>query len=215
MALVFPLSLAAFADKLRIASAPFVLQEQQQLSGLGTGDVIAAQLAPSRLTAQVTIAPMSHIKAREIQALIESLNGPQHSFYLYSPANCYPADDPGGVKLGSSTVTIASLGANNKSLALSGLPAGYKITAGDALSFDYGVNPVRRAYHRAAEGAVATGGGATPQFELSHPLRPGVVTGVAVTLKKPAAKMFIEPGSLSIQHAGSLSTISFKAVQRP
>lgn len=215
MPLTFPLSLAAFADKLRIASAPFVMQEQQQLSGLGTGDVIAAQLAPSRLTAQVIIAPMPLIRAREVQALIESLNGPQRSFYLYSPANCYPADDPGGVKLGSATVTIASVGSNNRSLALAGFPAGYKITAGDALSFDYGVNPVRRAYCRAVESATASGGGITPQFELSHPLRPGVVAGLAVTLKKPAAKMFIEPGSLSIQHAGSLSTISFRAVQRP
>lgn len=214
MALSFPLSLDAFANKLRIASAPFVLFEQQQLSGLGSGDVLAVQLAPSRWTSQVTLAPMRHTKAREVQALIESLNGPMQSFYLHCPTNCFPADDPGGIKLGSATVTIASIGANNRSIALTGLPSGYKITAGDALSVDYGSAPVRRGYFRASE-TVSASGGTTPLFDLSHHLRPGIAAGLAVTLKKPAAKMFIEPNSLSVQHAGSLSTIAFRAIQRP
>lgn len=215
MALTYPLSLAAFAEKLRIASAPFVLEEQHQLSGLGTGDVLAAQLAPSRWTAQVTLAAESHTRAREIQALIESLDGPVQSFYLYCPTNCYPAADPGGAVLGASTVTIHTVGANNRSLRLGGLPVGYKITAGDAMHYDYGNNPVRRAYHRAAETVVADGAGVTPLFDLSHHLRPGAIAGLAVTLKKPAAKMFRKPGPLSVSHTATHSTISFEVMQRP
>lgn len=215
MALSFPLSLAAFADKLRILSAPFVVEEQQQLSGLGTGDVLAAQLAPSRLTADVTLAPERHARAREIQALIESLNGPIHSFYFYSPANCYPAADPGGVVLGSAAVTIQSIGANNKSVRLAGLPAGYELRIGDAFAFDYGSNPSRRAWHRLAEDVSANGAGVTPLVELTQNLRPGVVAGLAVTFKKPAAKMFVLPGSLTVTHSGNRSTLGFRAVQRP
>lgn len=215
MALTFPLSPAAFADRLRIASAPFVLQEYQQLSGLGTGDVLAAQLAPSRWSTSVTLVPERHTVARQIQALIESLNGPMQSFYLYCPTNCYPAADPGGTLLGGNTVTIHAVGENNRSLQLDGLPAGYKITAGDALSFDYGSDPVRRAYHRAAETVVADGSGVSPLFDLSHHLAAGVTTGLAVALKKPAAKMFRMPGPLSVSHTATHSTISFEAMQRP
>lgn len=215
MALTFPLSLNDFAEKLRIVSAPFVLEEQQQLSGLGSGDVLAAQLAPARWTAQVTLAPERHIRARELQALIESLTGPIHSFYLHCPTNCFPASDPGGAILGSSTVTIHTIGATNKSLRLGGLPAGYTIAAGDALAFDYGSNPTRRAWHRAAETVAADALGVTPLFNLSHHLRPGAATGLTVILKKPAAKMFIMPGSLNVQHTGRSSIISFQAVQRP
>lgn len=215
MALTYPLSLSAFADKLRIVSAPFVLEEQHELSGLGSGEVLAAQLAPARWTTTVTLAPERHLKAREIQVLIESLSGSIQSFYLYCPTNCYPAKDPGGVVLGASAVKIASIGGDNKSLALNTLPANYVITAGDALAFDYGSNPTRRAWHRAAETVTANGSGVTPAFAVTPNLRPGATAGAAVVLKKPAAKMFRMPGPLSVSHTPSHAVISFEAKQRP
>lgn len=213
MALTFPLAIEAFAEKLPIVSAPFVMEEQQQLSGLGSGDVLAAQLAPSRWTVEVTLASMRHTSARGIQSLIESLNGPMQSFYLYCPTNCYPAADPGGVILGSASAAIHTIGANNRSLRLSGLPSGYVITFGDALAFDYAGG--RRAWHRIAETVTADAAGVTPLFDVSHHLRPGAVAGLAVNLKKPAAKMFRSPELLSVSHTASHSTISFKAIQRP
>src|SRR5690606_29871631 len=137
------------------------------------------------------------------------------SFYLYSPMNCYPAADPGGVILDASEVTIHTIGSNNRSLRLEGLPAGYVLTAGDALAFDYGASPVRRAWHRLAETVTASGSGLTPLFDLSTHLRPGATTGLAVTLKKPAAKMFRMPGPLSVTHTHTDAIISFQAAQRP
>ena len=73
MAQSFPLSWEVFAARLPIVTAPFVIETQHQLSGLGTGDVLAAQLAPSRWAAQVTLGSMPVLEARAIQALIESL----------------------------------------------------------------------------------------------------------------------------------------------
>lgn len=213
MALVFPLSLEAFADKLRMVSAPFILEEQQELSGLGGGEILAAGLAPDRWTTPVTLKPMIHTQAREIQALIESLRGALQTFYLYSPTNCYPAFDPGGIILGSASPVVHTIGSNNKSLRINGLPSGYRLSAGDLLAFDYGVNPTRRALHRVVEAVVASGAGLTPAFEIVPPLRPGLVTGAAVALKKPAAKMVRVPKSLSVSHAGRFSTISFQAIQ--
>lgn len=215
MALVFPLSWEAFGARLPVVTAPFVLQEQHQLSGLGTGDVLAAHLAPSRWTAQVTLVSMPVLEARAVQALIESLDGPINSFYFCCPDNWYPAEDPGGVVLGASVVTIHAVGANNRSLRLGGLPAGYKLSVGDAVAFDYGSNPVRRAWHRVAEPAVADGAGVTPLFDLSHHLRPGVTAGLTVSLKKPAAKMFVWPKSLSLTPSLEGHAVTFQAVQRP
>jgi hypothetical protein len=215
MALTFPLSLAAFADTLPIASNPFILEEMQELSIAGSGETIAATLAPSRWTSPVMLARMVHTKARAVQARLEAMSGPVQSFFLHCVTNSFPAADPGGEILGEAAVTIHAIGGNNRSLRLTGLPAGYVLSPGDALAFSYGSNPVRRAWHRLAEGSEASSGGLTPLFELSTPLRPGVAEGLAITLKKPAAKMFIVPKSVSVSHTARHSTISFQAMQRP
>lgn len=215
MALTFPLSLAAFAEALPIVSNPFILQEMQELSVAGSGDTIAAILAPSRWTSPVILTPMLHFEARAVQAKLEALSGPVQSFYLHCVTNCFPKEDPGGEILGGAPVTIHTVGVNNCSLRLTGLPSGYVLSEGDALAFSYGDNPVRRAWHRLAEGAVASSGGLTPLFELSTPLRPGVAVGLTVALKMPSAKMFVVPKSISVAHTARHSTISFQAMQRP
>lgn len=214
---VYPLSLADFSDKLRIVSAPFVLKEQQQLSSYGTGEVLAAQLAPARWTALVQLKPELHYKARELQALIESLRGPIRSFFLVCPTNCYPAKDPGGKILSAagSTVVVSTITNGGMTISLGGLPAGYELSTGDALSIDYASGPVRRAYHRLAEPAVASGVGITGSFDLSSPLTAGIAVGAVVTLLKPSAKMFVLPDGLTVTHAGNYSTLSFQTAQRP
>jgi hypothetical protein len=110
-------------------------------------------------------------------------------------------------------VVIASIDTNFRAIALSGLPAGYVITMGDYLHVDYGT-PSRRALLQAAEGATANGSGATGEFEVRPQLRPGITAGLAVTLKKPAAKVKIVPGSLRIETVTTLlSQLRFTARQ--
>lgn len=217
MALVYPLSLSAFADNLDIQSVNWRLERYDELSGLGTGEVLSAQLAPPRIVGDVKLAPMYHNAASQVQALIESLDGAISSFYLYAPQQKYPQSDPDGAILGASTVAIHTIGGDNKSLRLAGLPAGFVLTLGDYLSFDYGSNPTRRAFHRVVETVVADGAGLSPLFEIHPHLRPGAVTGLIVALKKPAAKVFIVPGSFNPGTASGLVTdgMSFQVMQRP
>lgn len=217
MALTFPLSLNTFADKLRIATVRWELKRWDQLSGLGSGDVLAAQLAPPRIAGTVTLAPMYHDDAAEVQALVESLDGPLNSFFLYAPQKPFPRYDPDGSKLGSTTVTIHTVGSNNKSLRLQGLPSGYVLSTGDYLAFDYGSNPTRRAFHRIVETVTADGAGLSPLFEVRPHLRPGVTTTLAVTLKKPAAKVFIMPETFDPGTARAVITegMQFEVMQRP
>ena len=216
MALNLPLSLNDFADRLKITEVKWKLQRYDELSGLGTGDVLAAELAPPRISGDVTIGPMYHNQAAAIQALIEVLE-PAQSFYLYDPKKKYPIADPDGSIFGSSTPVIFTVGVNNKSMQVSGLPAGYVLSLGDWISFDYGSNPVRRAFHRIVETATANGSGVTPSFEVRPHFRPGVTTGLAVTLIKPAPKVFIMPDSFDPGTARGLFTegMSFQVMQRP
>ncbi|KAB2701311.1 hypothetical protein [Brucella lupini] len=217
MALTFPLSLAAFADKLQIETVKWRLAFQQETTGLGSGEVITADLAPPRWEGDVTLGPMYHDDAAAIQALIESLGGALSSFYLYAPQKAYPVKDPTGSIMGSSAPVIASVGANNKSLSVSGLPAAYQLSVGDLFAFSYGENPVRRNMHRLVEGVTATGGGTTSVFEVAPPFRPGVTAGLALTFIKPAIKVKILPGSFDEGTAQGLITqgMAFSVYQIP
>lgn len=205
-----PLSIEAFADKLRIQSVKWHLQRYDELSGLGSGQIIAAQLSPPKWMADVSMAAsvstdIDH--ALGIQALVESLDGSLRAFYLYAPQSAFPQADPTGSILGSSSPTLHTIGADNRSIRIGGLPSGYTITAGDMLAFDYGSNPTRRALHRVVETATASGG-VTPLFEIAPPLRAGASTGAAIHLRKPAAKMVMVPGSFDPGTSEGASRIS-------
>lgn len=213
MALVYPLSLAAFGDLLPIASVTFSPRRSEEVAGLASGQALVAEVAPPLWQARVDLAAMPHAEAGRIAALIDALDGSQKQFFLTSPAHAYPAADPGGVLLGASAVTIQTVGGDNKSLALAGLPAGYALTAGDFLCFDVGG---ARAFHRLAESGAANGGGVTAALELRPYLRAGTVAGLAVTLKKPAAKMILAPGSFEPGASSrSLKTgMAFEALEK-
>lgn len=214
MVLTFPLSTSAFADRLGIISAPLVLKDNREVSGMGSGQIIEADLAPALWTADVVTRPWRATEARRLEALINAVIRSKESFYLYDPRKAVPAKDPHGTTLGSSAVKIKAV-ANNKSMSLKGLPAGYQLSVGDHLAFDYGSNPTRRAFHELAEDITADGSGDTTSFEVSPFIRSGAAADISVTLVKPAVKVRIVPNSLSIRQLGAVfSQISFAVVQK-
>lgn len=216
MALAFPLSLAQFADQLPMASFTPRQGLQQQLSSPASGIDIPADIAPALREYDVTLKPLPHRRAQQLMALIEALRGPMNSFYIYDLRYLYPAADPDGSILGSSTPQLNSLNANNKALSLKGLPADYVVTAGDFLSWNYGSDPARRAYFRAAETVTANGSGVTAEFQVSDFIPPGSSAGIAVTLVKPAMKAKLVAGSVQEQVDSSdptRTTISFSVRQ--
>lgn len=195
MALTFPLSQAAFADRLGIEHVKWKLQDNRQFSGLGSGQILGADLAPSLWTGDVTIGDHYHAKSREMEALINAIIRSQGTFYLYDPRHKYPASDPKGSALAAfNNVQINSL-PDSKSMSLKNLPANFKLPVGTYLSWDYGTDPVRRAFHDIAEEVTASAGGVSPVFEVSPFIRTGALVNQVVTLKKPSMKCIITPGS--------------------
>lgn len=213
MAITLPLSIATFANRLHIASVSWRLRDNQQYSGLGTGEILAVDLGPRLWEADVMCAPVRNADGMQIQALIESLDGAINGFYLYNPVTMFPQFDPTGSILGATVPQVNTVGVNNKSISLKLLPAAYRVTQGDMLAFDYGISPERRALHRVVETVTANGSGVTAAFEIRPHLRPGLVVNTPVTLIRPSAKVLIVPGSLDVQSGLVVTTIGFQAVQ--
>lgn len=206
----------SLADELPIQSVQWRLERFDEMSGTGGGEILVAQLAPPRIVADVQLEPMPHAVASRIQAAIEALDG-MDSFYLFAPQQPFPQADPDGTILGDAIPLVFALGANNKSIRIQNLPAGYTITKGDYLAFDYGSNPTRRAFHRAVSTASASSEGLSPLIEIRPHLRPGATVGQAVILRKPSAKVIIVPGSFDPGRASGLVTqgMAFQVMQRP
>jgi hypothetical protein len=210
--LSFPLARADLADLLPVAAVAWNEARQDATSVLGSGEWLTHELGPPLHEAEVRTARLPHARAEQLRARLRAADGGAH-FYLSNPTMLYPQADPGGAILGSASVVIASIHANRTALALSGLPAGYVITMGDYMHVDYGTSS-RRALVQAAEGATANGSGVTAEFEVRPQLRPGITAGLAVALKKPAAKVKIVPGSLRIETVTTLlSQLRFTARQ--
>lgn len=215
MAITFPMSIAAFADVIGVRRVKWMLQDNRELSGMGSGQVLQAKLAPSLRVGDVTLREWYHDDAAAIEAKLESLIEQQGSFYLYDPRKWAPRRDPDGSILGASTVRIASL-PTPATMSLKGLPPNYKLSAGDYLAFDYGGSPLRRAFHRISEDVTASGVGTTPAFNVTAFIRPGAAVDAIVTLIKPAAKCIIKPGSMDAGSTENILTtqISFSVLQQ-
>lgn len=213
MSYTFPLSVAVLADTLGIGSLKWTTQNNRELSGLGSGQILEADLAPQLRTADVTLRERYHDEAQEIEAKLNAIVRSIGSLYLYDPRRPYPKADPDGTTLGSSTVTIKAK-ADAKSLSLQGLPAGYLLSAGDPIAFDYG-SPARRWFGEVAEAVTADGSGDTATFEVSPFLPAAAAADIAVTLIRAAMKCRIVPGSLNVQVGTLTSVISFSVVQMP
>ncbi len=194
MALSFPLALADFALQLRVQEVTFDSPENVEMSMTGGGEVLTAELAPSLWRGAVSLVTATHAQASATAALISLLRPPARTFYIYDHSHPYPAADPTGSVLGAATPAIASINANARELALKALPAGYVLTAGDYLSFDYGS---LRALHRLVEDVTADGLGDTAEFEVVPHIRTGAAVDAVVTLIRASCKARMVPGSVS------------------
>lgn len=210
MSLTFPLATADFADVIGIQQVKWQIKDNRELSGLGTGQILQADLAPGLWSAEVTLRPWRTNDAREIEAKINAVVRSIGSFYLYDPRKAVPKS--GSAALSGKTVSIKAK-ADAKSLSLKGLPAAYTLTAGDYLSFDYGTD-TRRWFGEVAETVTADSSGDTGSFEVSPFLPSAAAADVTVTLVKPSMKAIIVPGSLSVSYAAGFTTIGFNTMQK-
>jgi hypothetical protein len=201
-------------DMLPISDVAFTLNWQQEMSQQGGGTPRVADIGEELWLAEIGCSVLTANEARDCEAAIDDLRGAIGTFYLHNPRFPFPRSDPGGQILGASAVTIFALGVDNKSLRLGGLPVGYVISRGDFFHFDTG--GTHRCLHRFTTGGVADGAGRTPLLGVTPHIRVGASTGLSVTLKRPAAEVFILPGTFKARSTKpTLGNLFFSAMQVP
>lgn len=175
MALSFPYAIDFLAECLIGEDIPLTLHRYDEMSGSGDGRYWSAQMASPLWGVTYPLYAQSAAKAREINAKVNALDGMAKTFLwadLY-----YPGPAAGNTNLGA--VTVGSIRADRGAIALSGLPGGFTVTAGDYLSIDYSAG---RVYF----GQFAESGAGQRGMRPYLPL--GISAGAAVELVRPRFK---------------------------
>ena len=151
------------------------------------------------------------------RARLDAMENGLKTFLGRQMSRCFPIAYPrGSWPTGISfdgIATLESVGGNRKSVSISGLPSGYKVSVGDMVQIG-GTD-----LHRVMEPASANGAGVTPEFEVRPHIWPGVDANdspaVTVTVKKPSCIMAIVPGSIQSQADPQTGwgAVSFQAVE--
>ncbi|WP_109464408.1 hypothetical protein [Albibacillus kandeliae] len=215
MPLSFPLDRDTFLGAARITEQTFYLSENVEISGLGDGSIIRDDLGPRLWRGSCMVEHASLAEGRRLSSQIALLQATGASFLAWDISCTAPAADPDGSNLSGSSPVIYQLESNNREMRISGLPVGYELTPGDMLSFTYGSSPIRYALHSVVTGAVASGDGITPLFEVVPPLRPGAAVSAPVELLRPFCKAVIVPSSAQPFTARNVKKrgLSFEFVQ--
>jgi hypothetical protein len=189
------MSTSAFFEGLRVRAASFDLPTSQLITRSAGGDVMRAELGARLWRVQLELSPARHRDAEQIRSKLHLLRQPSASL-LIRPKPCFaPAYDPTGSIVASSSVVLNTVRANLRDIRLGGLPAGYALTPGDYLSFTYGTDPLRYAFHQVVSAATANGSGVTGDFEVIPTIRPGYAINAAVRLLRPWMKAVLVESS--------------------
>lgn len=135
------------------------------------------------------------------RAKLNTLEGSVQRFMGRATSRCYPIAHPNGQGMGNVTnIKVATINASNKSVTLSGLPAGYKASVGDHIQIG------QRLYQ-----IVDTVTG----FEVRPHLAPGTAVGNVVVLVNPSVPMIILPGTLTTtaDAATGRGAVTFQAIE--
>lgn len=196
-----------------VSDVTFWPLQRQELSRTQSGVTQGKDLGSALWRGSFTTAPALLADAAGLEAALLSLNGVEWPFLAYDVRRPYPAAYPDGVFADSAT--IGGFGVDARGLWLADLAPGFVLSVGDYLAFDYGARP-SRALHRILTPAVADGAGDTPEFWVFPALRPGAITGAAVTLRRASCEMIAEPGQTPPQLRDMVaSSVTFSGIQIP
>lgn len=201
-----------FFDICGIADVTFWPMWRQELSRTAGGAVQAKDMGPALWRASFTTSPDHFGNAADIEAALISRRGSILSFLAYDMRRPMPRAYPAG-NFGDTGAIHTLYTADAYALRVGGLDAGFVLRRGDYLAFSYGARP-SRALHMVMDDVTASAGGITPKFTVYPELRPGALVGAAITLKRPACEMILEPGQAPPRARDMVaSSVTFSGVQ--
>lgn len=193
MAWSFPINLPDFFEQISPIATTFELPEALLVNETGGGEVMRSDYGTRLWSGTVTLHPRRPFKIEDLLALVRVLQDARASFLLYP---LHKPNPTGGGSEAEPIGQINSLPTNNRLISLKALPASFKLTRGDFLSFIYGSSPSRYAFHQVVESITANGSGVTGQFEVVPPIRPGAAVGTGVQTNRARLKAVMVPGTL-------------------
>lgn len=206
MAISFPV-ITLLTNK--VLTTKFRLVARQSVSRTAGGALLAYDHGVAIWTASYETVKMSYDDCVDFEAQLHAIEGVAGSFYGRDTRRTYPRNYPTGSF--SDTGTVLSLNADGKSLAFTGLPAGFVINRGDYFQVAVGGTP--RLYQM-AESVTANGSGVTAEKTAEPHYDPAMTTGTAVVFQNPACVMRLEPGSIQFNDQGrAVGTVTFSAMQ--
>lgn len=190
------IAVADFADKLPGEKLTWDIVRFDEYDSIGSGHDIVAEMAPPKWTAKLGMRPLVNAEAEALAARVRSLNGSQETFYMYNPSRKYPLSDPNGSILGASVVQINTIGSDNRSVSLKGLPAGYVLSLADKAQIVF-ASGTRNFFFEFSADVTANGSGVTAEVLIWPHIPVGVIANATLVLKKPACKMQLKPDGFS------------------
>ncbi len=214
MSLGFPLARTDFYNVILLRASSFWLPDSLEINQLGSGEILTADLGPRLWRGSITTPPGTYETVAEQDAVISIIRQAGRPFFVHPPRAAFPIADPTGSILGVAVPLLASVSADRREITIEHLPALYKLTAGDFVSFSYGASPTRFALHRVVKSAVAGTGGVIT-IEVSPNVRPGESSGAEVEIKRARMKAVYIPGSYQAPQSNmdAESGISFDFMQ--
>lgn len=219
MALVFPVPLADFFEQLPIQYAEPDLTESYETNETGFGEILTADLGSRLWEMKVSIRDGSYEEMQRVRARLNMLRQAGRTLLAHAIPAKYPRHDPTGSILGATVPKLNAVNGNMRDIRLT-IKSGYRVYDGDYISFQYGSNPVRYAFHQIIIPTVAgfvqaDGTGLTPLFEVTPNIRPGFALNANVDLIMPRFKALIKPNSSSAGRTGQRLTsgIGFTLMQ--
>lgn len=212
----YPLPIEDFIEALPIKSISFDLSSAATSSQTEGGELISTDTGIRLWQGEVTLGRMTRPEARNAMALIDMAHAPAASFMIYDTTAPYPLNDPNGTNISGATPNIQTLYPDEAQLLqFKDFPAGYTLSVGDYVAFEYGSDPVRFALHRFQTPVSAAQTGITAQVEVMPPLQPGAAIDMPVTVSRPSCKAKIIPGSVQTgrQDRFMRDGVSFRFVQ--
>lgn len=198
MAITYPLDILA---DLSMRALEFNLQFRQEFSRTAGGVTIAKDMGTPLWRASYESPRVHKDRLDQWRARLSLLEGSVQRFMGRPLSRCYPISYPSGAGLGDvSNIKVATIGTNNKSVTLSGLPAGYRASVGDYMQVGQYLYQV-----------VSMDSG----FEVRPHLAPGTAVGNVVVLVKPSVPMIVLPNTLTTtaDAATGRGAVTFQAVE--
>lgn len=204
MTLSSPRSLAQFFDALKFSyPGPFTLVQATEVIRREDGRSISSQKGTAYWRFSATVQTNVHAVAVRYHAMINAVYAANLEVYAYDFRRKYPEFDPTGSIVGSNNVQINSIGSDNSSVSLKGLPASYKLAIGDYIQVTMAAGNL---LVQIVEDITANGSGVTAEFQVVPNLPTGIAINNVANLKKPATKFLITPESFDVGNVDLIIT---------